>query len=96
MDEAWIVASLKATATGFGVALTGPAGEVAFELTCAASEHRSPFDLGPLHIFYSSSLPFEELEAAGRAVQSQTRRAAAGSDPCRMLESWVKQAPSGG
>ena len=88
LADAWLVESLAITSDGFVVALSGQHGRARFEVTCARSEHRSPFDLGPAHIFYSRHVEFRVLEAAGWALQRQVRDAAEGHDICDALTDW--------
>jgi hypothetical protein len=95
LTEGWAVESLTVSDDGFVAALSGKPGRAAFEVTCAASEHRSPFDLGAAHIFYSSDLEFRELEAVGVAFQEQVRRAAEDNDICDRLASWRMAAQAG-
>jgi hypothetical protein len=84
----WSVEALEITERGFIARLSGIPGRVAFEVTCAASEHRSPFDLEGTHIFYSSTLDFSELQAAGVDVRERVRQASAGNDVCAQVASW--------
>lgn len=91
----WTVDALTISDKGFIVACSGKAGRVKFELTCSASEHRSPFDLGAAHIFYSNDLSFDELEEVGWAVQALVQRAAAGGDICERLALWRESAQGG-
>lgn len=83
----WAIVGLEPSDTGFIVRLEGGRGAAAFEVTCAESPHRSPFDLDGVHVFYSSALPFEALEEAGVAVRDAVR-AAAGGDPCARIGEW--------
>jgi hypothetical protein len=90
--EDWSVDSLTITDDGLVAALSGGSGRAAFEVSCASSAHSSPFDLGQAHIFYSSDLAFDDLEAVGLAFQAQVRRAAEGQDICDRLLSWRRSA----
>ncbi len=94
LADGWSIESLTMSAEGFVATLSGQQGRAAFEVTCADSEHRSPFDLGAAHIFYSSRLEFHDLEAVGRAVQAQVHNAA-GQDVCSRLADWRKAAQAG-
>jgi hypothetical protein len=91
----WSVDALTISDGGFVAALSGRPGRAAFEVTCASSEHRSPFDLGAAHIFYSSDVEFRDLEAVGWAFQAQLRKAADGQDLCDRLVSWRTSAQAG-
>jgi uncharacterized membrane protein YphA (DoxX/SURF4 family) len=84
----WLVDSLEVTGEGFVAVLSGKPGHAKFEVTCAASQYRSPFDLGGAHIFYANNLAFRELEAAGWAFRAELKNAAAGDDICGRLQDW--------
>jgi hypothetical protein len=88
LTEGWAVDSLTVSDVGFVAALSGKPGRAAFEVTCAASEHRSPFDLGAAHLFYSSDLEFRDFEAVGRALQQHLLKAAEGRELCDSVASW--------
>jgi hypothetical protein len=88
LAEEWTVDALAISDGGFVATLSGKPGRAAFEVTCAASPHRSPFDLGAAHIFYSSDLKFHDLETAGWAVQKEVRMAAADKDICDSVARW--------
>lgn len=88
LPEGWSVDTLDVTTDGFIVGLSASAGRVTFEVTCAASEHRSPFDLGAAHIFHSNGLDSRNLQAVGSAVQEKVRRAADGRDICEEVARW--------
>ena len=92
LAEVWSLDALTLNDEGFVAALSGTPGRAAFEITCSASEHRSPFDLGPVHIFYSSSLELRDLEAVGLAVQERIREATQGENVCEQVTSWRKSA----
>jgi len=91
----WSVESLSLREDGFVVVLSGEPGRAAFEVTCAPSEHRSPFDLGAAHIFYSSDLEFRSFEDLGWAFQERVRRASRGTDLCDTLAVWRNSAQAG-
>lgn len=91
----WSVDSLTVSNDGFAAVLSGTPGRAAFEVTCARSDHRSPFDLGAAHLFYTSDLEFRDLEAVGRAFQEQVRKATEGEDICARLASWRTAAQAG-
>jgi hypothetical protein len=84
----WTVERLDLSESGIVAMLSGARGRVAFEMTCASSPYRSPFDVDGLHIFYSSDVPSEDLQLPGLAVQKHVRNAAAGGDPCDLLGRW--------
>ncbi|TMA55952.1 MAG: hypothetical protein E6J75_10755 [Deltaproteobacteria bacterium] len=84
----WQVAALELRGDGFVVRLTRPQGHASLELTCARSVHRSPFDLGAAHIFYSNDVQFDDVKAAGLAVQELLRAAAGRGDVCDVLSAW--------
>jgi hypothetical protein len=92
LAEEWAVESLALSDGGFVVALAGQPGRARFELTCAASDLRSPFDLGAAHIFYSSDLDVQVLGAPARAVQEQVRYTTGGQDICDQIGSWRRVA----
>jgi hypothetical protein len=91
----WSIESLTLSDDGFVAALSGTPGRAAFEVTCSSSPHRSPFDLGPAHIFYSSELQFPDLEAVGLAVRDEVRKAADGGEVCDRVASWRTSARAG-
>jgi hypothetical protein len=95
LAETWSVDSLGLTDDGFVVAVSRQRSRASFELTCASSPHRSPFDLGAAHIFYSSDLEFRDFEAAGWQLQAQLREAADGHDICDRVRSWRTAARAG-
>ena len=84
----WLVEALTLSDEGFVAMLSGEAGRAGFEVSCGVSEHHSPFDVGPVHIFYSGDVAFPELEPVGRVLQEQVRRAADGEDGCRKVAEW--------
>jgi hypothetical protein len=86
------VDSLRITDAGFIAGLSGKPGRTSFEITCAPSEHRSPFDLGKAHIFYSSDLAFAELEEVGVAVRAHVLEALEGADVCDKIAAWRQAA----
>lgn len=86
--NSWSVEALAISDGGFVARLSGTAGRVSFEVTCAASEHRSPFDLEGAHIFYSSTLDFAALQPAGIEIRERVRQAAAGRDVCDQVAQW--------
>lgn len=88
LAEGWAVDALTVSEQGIVVGLAGAAGRTAFEVTCAASPHRSPFDLDAAHVFYSSTLPVEAFAAAGRALQARLRAAAGDGDLCAVVAGW--------
>jgi hypothetical protein len=88
LAQTWSVDALDLSDEGFIVTTSGAPGRARFELTCAASQKRSPFDLGGTHIFYSSDLDVRDFEAAAWEVQAQLRRAADGRDTCELVQSW--------
>ena len=88
LGEGWSIERLEPTERGFTVTLAGRPGRARFELSCAPSEHTSPFDLGPAHIFYSNDVPFAALAGAGNALRDVVRGAAADQDICAALETW--------
>ena len=87
VGEGWVVETLSNSEQGVVIAMAGPAGRTAFEVTCAVSPHASPFDLGAVHVFYSSTLPVDAFETAGRALQARLR-AAGGGDLCAAVARW--------
>jgi len=95
LASGWTIADLQAAGDGITLLATGAPGRVRFELTCADSPHRSPFDLGPLHIFHSNDLPFAAIEDAGAALRGRVREAAATDDPCAQLARWRAAAAAG-
>ena len=84
----WQVGALELRGDGFAVRLTRPQGHASLELTCARSVHRSPFDVGAAHIFYSNDVQFDDVKVAGRAVQELLRTAAGRGDVCETLKAW--------
>jgi hypothetical protein len=88
LSEGWSVETLDVTPDGFTLGVSGSPGRVKFEVTCAASEHRSPFDLGAAHIFHSNDLDPRDLKAVGSAVQEQIRNAADRRDICDEVARW--------
>jgi len=94
MGDDWSIQRLEITERGFTITLRGTPGRARFELTCAPSEHASPFDLGAAHIFYSNDVPFAALTGAGNALRDVVRGAAADQDICAALEAWRAAADS--
>jgi uncharacterized membrane protein YphA (DoxX/SURF4 family) len=88
LGEGWTIETLEIRDEGFVATLSGAPGRTRFEVTCAASQQQSPFDLGAAHIFYSKESSFDEVSAAGRAIQGIVRTAAAGRDVCSALAEW--------
>jgi hypothetical protein len=85
--QAWSIESLQLRENGLLVTLVGEPGRVRFDLTCSSS-HSSPFDVGDAHVLYWRDMEFQKLEAAGRAVQEELRRATGGRKVCEQLLSW--------
>ena len=92
----WTINALELSEEGIIVRLAGPHGGVAFEVTCASSPHRSPFDLAGAHIFYSSGLELRVFEAAGRAVRKTIPEAPGESDVCGRVRQWRASARAPG
>ena len=91
----WSIEALDLSDAGLIIALSGTPGRVRFELTCARSEHRSPFDVGAAHLFYSSNdLSRRELEAVGEALRERVRQSA-DPDICAAVVSWRRSVQSG-
>ncbi len=88
VTDGWTLQALELSESGFIATLTGGPGPLSFEVTCATSEHQSPFDLEDAHIFYSSALEFSALQAAGVSVRERVREAAAGGDVCAQIAAW--------
>jgi len=84
----WSIDRLTIGERGFIITLRGGAGNARFEVTCAASEHTSPFDFGAAHIFYSNDVPFDWLEEAGKALRETVRRAAGEVEVCDAIATW--------
>jgi hypothetical protein len=84
----WSIERLTIDERGFVITLRGGAGSARFEVTCAASEHSSPFDVGAAHIFYFNDVPFASLEEAGKALRETVRRAAGEDDVCKAIAMW--------
>jgi hypothetical protein len=96
LGDGWSIQSMNLSDGGLMLAMSGAPGRARFEVTCAPSPHRSPFDLGAAHIFYSKDLEFHQLEAVGRRLQEKVRAAAEGRDVCEALAAWrtAAQTPS--
>lgn len=93
---AWSIDRLEVVPEGFIVRVAGPPGRAHFEITCAPSEHDSPFDIDAAHIFYSDDLPFETLRDAGAALRDTLRdNVADGADVCAVVRSWRGAAQAG-
>jgi len=88
----WSIDRLTVAERGFTITLHGGAGNARFEVTCAPSEHRSPFDLGAAHIFYSNDVSFRSLGQAGKALRETLRRAAGAVDVCDAIATWCTEA----
>jgi len=84
----WSIDRLTIGERGFVITLRGHAGNARFEVTCAASENNSPFDVGAAHIFYFKDVPFASLEDAGKALRETVRRAAGEVDVCEAIATW--------
>jgi hypothetical protein len=91
--EEWSIEALSRTAGGFTVTLLGPAGRARFEVNCADVEHRSPFDVGSAHIFYSLDVPFPIVQPLGNVLRDRVQTAAAPHDPCQVMSEWMQSAP---
>jgi hypothetical protein len=84
----WSIDRLSIGERGFTITLHGGAGIARFEVTCAASEHRSPFDIGAAHIFYPNNVPFDSLRDAGTALRETVRRATREAEVCDAIAAW--------
>ena len=84
----WSIDRLTIGERGLTVTLRGGAGNARFEITCAASEYSSPFDLGAAHIFYPNDVSFDSLEGAGKALRETVRRAAGEVEVCDAIAGW--------
>lgn len=87
LAEGWTIDAFDLDDDGFAITVAGEAGRVRFDITCA-SRGGSPFDVGAAHILYSRHVGFEELEAAGKALQEQFRKATEGREVCERIQSW--------
>jgi hypothetical protein len=92
LAETWAVESVRLSDTGLVVGVAGPQGRAGFELTCADTEHRSPFDFDGAHLFYSSQLELGTLTAAARAVRARIDAASEGRAVCEQLAQWRRGA----
>ena len=92
VTDEWSIEALSPTDGGFTVTLLGPAGRARFEVNCADVEHRSPFDVGAAHIFYSRDVPFPIVQPLGSALRDRVRSAAAPHDPCQAVNDWTQPA----
>lgn len=90
LADEWSLDSLTNSEEGFIASLSGARGQAAFEITCSPSAHRSPFDFGPAHIFYSSQLEFHDLDALGQAFREEIREATNEENVCEKLADWRK------
>jgi hypothetical protein len=88
----WSIDRLAMGERGFTITLRGGAGNARFDVTCAPSEHRSPFDLGAAHIFYSNDVSFRSLEKAGKALRETLRRSAGAVEVCDAIATWCTEA----
>ncbi|MEO8601509.1 MAG: hypothetical protein ABI629_02925 [bacterium] len=88
LNTGWTVVGLDVSGEGIVATLSGPAGAAAFEVTCAASEQRSPFDTPSAHIFYTSDVAFADLDATGQAVRAVVQQAAAEDELCARVSAW--------
>jgi hypothetical protein len=84
----WAIERLTLGERGFVITLRGRAGNARFEVTCAASEHSSPFDVGAAHIFFFNDVPVDSLQDAGKALRETVRRAAGEVDVCEAIATW--------
>lgn len=89
----WTIESLRLSEQGIEVAVVGGRGRASFELTCAVSEQRSPFDLDAAHLFYSSPLALSDVSVPGAALREQIRAAAGSGDVCEQVAGWRRTAP---
>jgi len=89
VTDEWTIETLTPTDGAFTVMLVGPAGHARFEVNCADDEHRSPFDVGSAHIFYSRDVPFPVAQPVGNALRERVRSAAASRDPCQAVTAWM-------
>lgn len=87
LKDDWRVSGLERRENGIRISFSSAVGSVGFEITCVESTNRSPFDAGPLHIFYSTELPPPKIEGIGRAVRARVLEQGA-TDPCARLAEW--------
>ena len=88
MVDDWSIDRLTIGERGFIITLHGGAGIARFEVTCAASEHRSPFDVGAAHIFYPNNVPFDSVRDVGTALRETVRRTAREAQVCDAIAAW--------
>ena len=88
LADGWNLDALELRHAGVVATVSGQRGRIEFEVTCAPSPYRSPFDIGELHIFYSTEVAREEFLPVGSALQKIVQRAAAGGDPCERFAGW--------
>jgi hypothetical protein len=88
----WSIDRLEIGERGFTITLRGGAGNARFDVTCAPSEHRSPFDVGAAHIFYSNDVSLRSLQGAGKALRETVRRAAGPDEVCDAIATWCTEA----
>ena len=84
----WSIDGLAIADHGFTVTLRGSAGSARFGVTCAAFEHKTPFDVGAAHIFYFNDASFDSLAGAGKALRETVRRAAGKVEVCHAIAAW--------
>ena len=94
LADQWLVEALTVSESAMIATLSGPPGRVSFVMTCSASGHGSPFDVNALHISYSNSLPPNEIESAGHALQNLLRQTAGEHDICETVASWRQESSS--
>src|SRR5262249_53186311 len=90
--DGWSIDRLAIGERGFTITLRGGAGNARFDVTCAPSEHNSPFDVGAAHIFYSNDVSFRSIEQAGKALRETVRRAAGAVEVCDAIATWCTEA----
>lgn len=88
MTDGWSVDTLELTSDGFVMMLVGEPGRVRFEVTCASSPHRSPFDLGPVHVFFSNNVATKEVDEVGREIQARLRNVGEERVLCDEVRRW--------
>jgi hypothetical protein len=95
LTAGWTIAALEITDHGFIAVLAGEPGRARFEVTCAPSPYRSPFDLGAAHIFYSKHVAFDDLKAVGWAFRERVREAGDAEAICDRVNDWRSAAQAG-
>lgn len=87
----WTIRHLDVLDDGLLVVAEDGTGRVDLQINCAETQKTSPYDIGPLHVFYGSGAPDREVERVASAVRTRLVAAVKDGDPCAVVQGWIHE-----